>query len=199
MNSRYAWMECSELGEGIVGGFGGNLDVPPRGWTVNTGFGPGDADLCRIFLRAHRDRRHHRVARRLLFSMPLSQAGAVYLDEEIYAISLTRMGLVIALAKQKLKLRGSPTYAQVRKAFPGIGEIIAPLAAPEDTPPYERIGYYSDGKEHTALAIVSTLGKRLFIEHSAGDVLTTNVAAHLSEDWGLPISVCFNKQPQCRR
>lgn len=183
INSRYAWMECSELGEGIVGSFGGNLDVPRHGRRVNTGFGRGDADYCRFFLRAHKGRHGHRVSRRLLFSLSLSQAGAVYLDEEIHTISLIRVGLVIELAKEKLKLTGSPTYAQVLQAFPRAEEILAPLAAPGDTPPYEQIGYYSDGKEHTVVAIVSTLGRRLFIERSAGDVLTTNVSEHLFDDW----------------
>src|SRR5215213_2677804 len=47
-NSRYAWMECIELGEVFSGSSGGNLDVPPRGRRFSTGFGLRDADLCRF-------------------------------------------------------------------------------------------------------------------------------------------------------
>jgi hypothetical protein len=56
------------------------------------------------------------------------------------------------------------------------------LSTPGATPPPKRIGYYSDGQEHIALVTLSASGKRLFIEESAGDVLSTNVVAYLFDD-----------------
>jgi hypothetical protein len=181
-NSRYAWIDCTEFGEPFSLGGGGNLDAPPRGRRVNTGIeGTGD-DYCRFYLRAHTvkhgNSRNH-VPRRILASIPITQEGAVYLDEEKGAIKLFRASLDIALVKDQLKLSGSPTYDQVVAAYPGAAKVLAPLATPDAAPPPKRVGYYSDGAEHTAFAILSTLGKRLFIEQSAGEVLTTNVSAHL--------------------
>ena len=186
INSRYAWMECTHLGDVFGNSFGGNLDITRRhGRRVPIDFGADGADYCRFFLRAHTVRRHHsrhRVSRHVLFSIPLTQAGAVYLDEESKAIRMLRISLVAALVKDDRKLPGNPTYAQLLEAYPQLAKVVVELHAPGDTPPPGRIGYYSDGQEHVALAILSASGKRLFIEESAGNVLSTNVAAHLFGD-----------------
>jgi hypothetical protein len=86
---------------------------------------------------------------------------------------------IASLVKTELKLSGHPTYAQLVQQHPKLAKLVVALSAPGEAPPPTRIGYYSDGQEHIALAILSASGKRLFIEHSAGDVLSTNVAAHL--------------------
>jgi hypothetical protein len=184
-NSTYAWMECTELGEVFSGSSGGNLDVPPRGRRFSTGFGVRDADFCRFFLRAHTVKRHGRrvhVPRRTLVSIPLTRSGAVYLDEESHAVTMFRLVLVASLTKVDQKLPGYPTYAQLVQRGPKLAKVVVALAAPGDRPPPNRIGYYSDGQEHIAVVTLSTSGKRLFLEESAGDVLTTNVAAYLHAD-----------------
>src|SRR5829696_1135608 len=93
-----------------------------------------------------------------------------------------KISLLAAFVKDQQKLAGAPTYAQLLQEVPRAAKRVVQLQAPGDTPPPKRIGYYSDGQEHTALAILSASGKRLFIEQSAGDVLSTNVAAHLFGD-----------------
>jgi hypothetical protein len=90
--------------------------------------------------------------------------------------------LLASFVKDDQKLPGYPTYAQLVQAYPRLAKVVVQLAAPGDSPPPKRVGYYSDGQEHIALAIVSASGKRLFIEESAGDVLSTNVAAYLFGD-----------------
>jgi hypothetical protein len=185
INSRYAWIECTHLGELFSGTGSGNLDIPRRGRRVRTGFHVGDADFCRFFLRSHTVKRHghrQRVSRRVLFSIPLTQDGAVYLDEEARTATMFTISLFAAFLKDEQKLPGEPTYAQLVQEYPRLAKAVVQLAAPGDTPPPKKVGYYSDGQEHVALAILSASGKRLFIEQSAGNVLSTNVAAHLFGD-----------------
>jgi hypothetical protein len=182
INSRYAWMMCTNLGGLFSSSGGGNLDVPRRGRRVPTGFGIDNADFCRFFLRSHtikRDGSLRRVPRRVLFSIPLTQTGAVFLDEEAKTVKLLPISAIASLVKDRLNLSGYPTYAQLVQQHPTLAERVVALSAPGETPPPARIGYYSDGQEHIALAILSASGRRLFIEHSAGDVISTNVAAHL--------------------
>ncbi len=192
INSRYAWISCTSLGDLFDGVGSGNLDIPRHGRRVRTGFSVDKADFCRFFLRSHTVRhRHtsHRVSRRVLLSIPLTQAGAVYLDEESKTANLFTIGLLSSLVKHDQKLPGNPTYAQLIQGYPKLAKVVVALSAPGDTPPPKRIGYYSDGHEHTALAILSASGKRLFIEHSAGNVLSTNLAAYLLGDRDLVGSI----------
>jgi hypothetical protein len=182
INSRYAWMMCTNLGELFSSSGGGNLDVPRRGRRVPTGFSIDGADFCRFFLRSHtieRDGSLRRVPRRVLFSIPLTQTGAVHLDEEAKTAKMLPISAIASLVKNKLKLSGYPTYAQLVQQHPTLARRVVALSAPGEIPPPRRIGYYSDGQEHIALSILSASGRRLFIEHSAGDVISTNVAGHL--------------------
>jgi hypothetical protein len=181
INSPYAWIEVVDLGEPFTSVGSGNLDVPRRGRRVRTGFGAGDADFCRIFLRAHKTR-HGRIARRVLFSIPFTQTGAVYLDEEEKTAAMYNVGLAASLAKPDAKQPGALTYAQLIAAVPRLRRAVVELVAPGDSPPPARVGYFSDGREHTVLAVLSGLGRRLFIEQSAGQVLSTNVAKYLFGD-----------------
>ncbi len=184
INSRYAWISCTELGDPFTSVGSGNLDAPRHGRRVRTGFNASGADFCLIFLRAHTVRRGHQsehVGRRVLLSFPLTQAGAVYLDEASKAATMFTIGLVATLSKPK-RVTGEPTYAEVIEGSPKLAKVLAPLAAPGDTPPPKKVGYYSDGAEHMVLAMVSAAGKRLFIERAAGGLLTTNVAEYLFGD-----------------
>jgi hypothetical protein len=179
-------MMCTDFGDGFFGsGNGGNLDAPGRSRVVHTGIVSADADYCRLYLRAHTIRTRHtstHVGRRILVSIPINQAGAVFLDEEAKALRMYKVSLLAAIAQHERKLPGLPTYAQLVESFPQIVRLAVELAAPSDTPPAKRIGYYSDGREHTAVVAVSTLGRRLFIESAADDVLSTNVAQHIFGD-----------------
>ena len=90
--------------------------------------------------------------------------------------------LLASFVKENRKLSGHPTFAQLVDEYPKLARVVVPLPTPGATPPPKRVGYYSDGQEHIALAILSASGKRLFFEESAGDVLSTNVAAYLFDD-----------------
>jgi hypothetical protein len=185
INSRYARLSCTNLGKWTNSAFSGNLDVPRRGRRVPTGFARDGADYCRIFLRAHKVKLRGstlRVDRDLLVSIPITQPGAVYLDEEAATAEMLWASVLFAATRRKLKLSAQPTYAQIVEAFPHAGRVVSPLAAPGDAPPPNRVGLYSDGREHTALAVLSTLGKRLYIENSAGNVFSTNVLAHVFDN-----------------
>ena len=185
INSRYAWMECTEFGDVFSSVGGGNLDIPRRGRRVPTGFSLDNPDFCDFFLRSHTVKRHgirHHVSRRMLFSIPLTQAGAVYLDEESKTAEMFTISLRASFVKADQRLPGYPTYAQLVQAYPKLAKVVVQLPAPGDTPPPKRVGYYSDGQEHVALVILSASVKRLFIEPSAGGVLSTNVAAYLFDD-----------------
>jgi hypothetical protein len=189
INSPHAWIDCTEFpdaDEEFGSGFGGNLDGPARGRRFNTGIEGSGADFCRVYLRAHTVKRPHshiHVPRTVLFSIPITQAGAVYLDEEAGTRRMLRASIFIAVTRDKLKLSTYPTYAQILQAYPRAKRSLVALAAPADAPPPKLVGYYSDGQEHTALATLSTLGKRLFIENSSGDVFSSNVTAHVFDDW----------------
>ena len=189
INSPHAWIDCTDFadaGEEFGTGFGGNLDGPARGRRFNTGIEGRGADYCRVYLRAHTVERRHsrtRTPRIILFSIPITQAGAVYLDEEAGTRRMLKASVFIAVTMDKLKLSSYPTYAQILQAYPQAKRVLVGLAAPGDAPPPKLVGYYSDGQEHTALATLSTLGKRLFIENSAGNVFSSNVTAHVFDDW----------------
>jgi hypothetical protein len=81
--------------------------------------------------------------------------------------------------REDLKLFGWPTYEQVIQTYPQMGRILVKLAAPGDSPPPKKFGYYSDGQEHEAVVTLSTLGRRLFIETRPDEVLYTNVGKYL--------------------
>jgi hypothetical protein len=182
INSGRVWISCTNLGEDYNTKFGGNLDVSARGRVVGTGFGRDGADYCRLYVRSHTVKRGDselHLPRRVLVSIALSQTGAVFLDEERGTLKMITAGIAVEAAKDKLKLSGYPTYAQILQAYPQAKNILVGLAAPGDAPPPKRVGYYGDGQEHIVLATLSTLGKRLFYESSAGDVFSTNVAVHL--------------------
>jgi hypothetical protein len=183
--SRYAWISCTELGGAFISVGSGNLDAPGHNRRVRTGFGASDSDFCRLYIRAHTIRRRHEtvhVARRILVSIPITQAGAIYLDEESKALRMFRVSLIADFVQSDRKLPGHPTYAQLVETYPQITKVVVELAAPGDTPSDRRVGYYSDGHEHTAVVAVSTLGRRLFFELAADHVLSTNVAVHIFGD-----------------
>jgi len=61
----------------------------------------------------------------------------------------------------------------VEKLGPEAGQRLVSLASSTDAPPARTIGYYSDGREHVAVATLSRSGRRLFIEAAADNVLAT--------------------------
>ena len=71
--------------------------------------------LARSGATAERQRRR----RELIVSVPLTQAGAVYLDEQAKAITLVGMLSVVGLLAEKRNSSGYLTPAELLEAVPG--------------------------------------------------------------------------------
>ena len=178
-------ISCTTLDDeaGISSSGGGNVDVPRHRRRFATGDSTRGVDFCRLFL-PRRTVKHRTYiedrGRRLLVSIPLTQEGAVYLDEEAKTFAMSfKVGFVLYTVKERLKLSGWPTYEQVIQTYPQMEKVLVKLATPADTPPPKKFGYYSDGKDHEAVVTLSTLGRRLFIETQPDEVLYTNVSKYL--------------------
>ena len=68
--------------------------------------------------------------------VPLTQTGAVYLDEEAKARTLVEVLIGASLVGERRQLSGWPTYALLRDwGFRKLGDRFVSLANPTDTPP----------------------------------------------------------------
>jgi hypothetical protein len=178
-------VHCTELTEEGSNGGGETLRAPLRGRKLVTGDLTRGLDYCRIWIAPRtitRKGERHRLGRQLVVSVPLTQKGAVHLDEEAKTIEMLSLGAVAALVMERQKLSGYPSYDQLIDVFPKLARRVVPLAAPGDTPPAGKAGWYSDGLEHVATVVVSASGRRPFIETAADDVLSTNVAQYIFGD-----------------
>ena len=179
---------------GIRGGTrttGGDTDVriPAKRRSVRTGEASRPLDYCRISLPARkitRKGRSQRIPRQLLVSIPLTQAGAVRLDEESKATSIAGALIVVQLLAERRKLNTWPTPAQVlaylQKLSPKGARRFTPLANAAATPPAGTIGYWSDGGENASFVVLSRAGRRLFLALGADHVLSTNLTEYLFAD-----------------
>jgi hypothetical protein len=174
---------CSEFIENGVNSGGITLRAPKRRRPLRTGDLTRGLDYCRVWLAARTVRRNgvlQRRPREVIVSIPLTQRGAVFLDEQRKALDLELLLLGAGLLAEERNLNTWPTAAELLerlsdRAFePGL----VALASPTDTPPEGAIGYYSDGQQHAAAVTVSASGRRLFIEWEA-DVVHTNVAGYI--------------------
>jgi len=156
--------------------------APKRGRRIETGDRTRGMDYCRVWLAARtvvrgRDRSRH--GRELIVSVPLTQRGAVFLDEESKVHLIAGLLLIAGLEAEERNRTGYVTPAELLDSLPPRARsVIVGLADPSDTPPAGVVGYYSDGAQHVAAVALSSSGRRLFVEHE-GDVLHTNVARHL--------------------
>lgn len=179
---------CTEFTADGSNGGGATQRAPKRGRRINTGDHTRGMDYCRVWLAARTVRRggeRRRRGREHIVSIPLTQAGAVYLDEQFKAIDLLGLLTVSELGAEARNRTGFLAPAQLlqlaRSARPRPPFDLVALATPSDTPPAGALGYYSDGAQHAAAVVVSASGKRLFLEFN-GDVLHTNVAKYLFGD-----------------
>jgi hypothetical protein len=158
------------------------MRAPRRRGRLVTGDLTRGIDFCRVWLAPRKGRlRGHpvRLGRTLIVSVPLTQEGAVFVDEEAKAFEMLQLGVVAGFVQERLKLPGYPTYEQLVGEIPRLGRAAVKLAAPSDTPPAGKVGYYSDGVEHLATVTLSASGRRLFIETAADDVFSTNVLEYI--------------------
>lgn len=170
---------CTEIRSSGYHTGGETLRAPKRGGRLRTGDLTRGLDYCRVRLAGG--------SRRAIVSIPLTQRGAVLLDEERVTQELLALGLLAGVASERLRLEGPPTAAQLlrfleRRNLSQRSRIVG-LTGPADTPPAGKLGYYSDGDERTAWVGLSASGRRLFIESEPDGVLRTNVATHI---YGVP-------------
>ncbi len=147
-------------------------------------------DYCSVLLPARKVVRGDtttRYPRRLIVAIPITQAGAVHLDEEEKAFNLQSL-LLFADREGRPGENGYLTPTQLLEETDGLlwrtssrdrRLRIVTLASPGATPPVGAIGYYSDGGQHAATVIVSVAGRRLFLELAPDDVLHTNIVEYV--------------------
>jgi hypothetical protein len=174
---------CTEFVERGVHSGGAPLRAPKRRRPLRTGDLTRGMDYCRVWLAARTIRRNGERLRRpreLIVSIPLTQRGAVFLDEQTKALDLQSVLLVAGLLADRPNPDTWPTAAELLQSGSGraFRRRLVALAESTDTPPEGVIGYYSDGQQHVAAVAVSASGRRLFVEWEA-DVLHTNVANYI--------------------
>jgi hypothetical protein len=133
-------------------------------------------DLCNVSLEPRRR------SRELIVSVPLTQRGAVFVDEREQVRRLMEILSLSSHLAEKRKLPGAATAEQLLARWPRLEGHLVPLGGPTETPAPKTVGYWSDGAQHLAVVTLSTLGRRLFIEYE-GDVLHTNVAGYMYGDF----------------
>jgi hypothetical protein len=176
-------VHCTQLFENGTGSGNNVVRAPKRGRRIPTGDGSRGWDYCRLWLEARTVRREggrRRVPRRLIASLPLTQQGTVFLDNQYNAYLLMTLLMASELAAEERGREGFLTpnelmeLASTEPSAPGL----VVLLSPSDTPPTGTVGYYSDGAKHAAAVTVSAAGKRLFVEVN-GDAVHTNVLSYL--------------------
>jgi hypothetical protein len=170
-------------------GGGTTMRAPQRGRRIRTGDLTRGMDTCEVWLEPRTIRRNGkrvRLSRRLIVTIPLTQRGAVRLDERARAVALLTLLEIGAVLGQRDEERRFEPSAELVAAMPTLRRPlrlpVVALASPADTPPAGSIGYYSDGAQHAATVILSASGRRLFFEADADDVIRTNVADYIFGD-----------------
>jgi hypothetical protein len=178
--------ETHSAGGDIVSSGGATFRAPRRGRRLDTGDLTGGLDYCRVWLTARtvgRHGHHRRIDRKLIVSVPLTQQGAVHLDEAARAEALMSLLTYAGIEAEEQPSSGWPAADAITRLGGRLerwlGFPVEALASPDDTPPLDTVGYYSGGGQHVAVAIVSAAGRRLFIELDADDVLRTNVSGYM--------------------
>ena len=167
-------------------GGGTTFRAPKRGRRLRTGDLTRGMDLCEVSLEPRtvtRNGERRRYGRRLIVAIPLTQRGAVRLDEQARAQALVTL---VQLAAVLSRREGDATPAELVSLLPLMKRplklSLVELPSPSDTPPAGSIGYYSDGAQHVAAVVLSASGRRLFFEADVDHVIRTNVLEYVYGD-----------------
>lgn len=126
-------------------------------------------DYCRIEMERRVDGDSE-----TLVSVPLTQAGAVQLDEEIRALTVWALLDGVALTRRDVRFPTPQRMLTAMRAELDPFNLVA-LASPSDTPPAGTVGYWSDGGGHAVAVTLTATGRRLFVEILPGREVRTNV------------------------
>jgi hypothetical protein len=178
-----------EHGFVTVGEGGTTFRAPRRGRRLRTGDLTRGMDICRVWLEARTLKRNgvrRRYGRELIVAIPLTQQGAVRLDEQARTYALFAVLEIAAHDPDGGSADRFLTPADLVALAPVLPRpvrlSVVALPTPADTPPAGSIGYYSDGAQHAAAVVVSATGRRLFLEYDVDHVIRTNVVEYLYGD-----------------
>jgi hypothetical protein len=169
-----------------------SFQAPRGGRTLKTWDRDRRWDYCRISIVGKTVRRRgytiHRPDR-LIVSIPLTQPGAVYLDERARAwtllslLALSRLGQWEGDIPYGRHQSTAALVANLSKHRLPWGPVVG-LDGPGETPPSGAVGYYGNG-EHAAAVMLSSSGRRLFLEVGPDEALHTNVSKYIQDlDFG---------------
>ena len=178
-----------ELGFVTVEEGGTTLRAPRRGRRIRTGDLTRGMDSCRVSLEPRIVRRNgerRRYPRVLIVEIPLTQEGAVRLDERARARALVAVLSIAAAEAERRNVVGYPTASDLVARVPALTRplklSVVALSSPSGTPPVGSVGYYSDGARHAAAVVLSASGRRLFLEVDVDDVIRSNVVGYIYGD-----------------
>lgn len=161
--------------------------VPRARQALRTAYGADGVDYCRLFQArqvVRRGGKRVRLQEELIASVPLSQAGAVVLDEEERGYGAFGILLLAGELADRRTPSAYPTPARLiawaDARARGRRHGLVALGSPADTPPPGDYGYYSDGSDHAAAVTLSSSGRRLFFEILVDDEIRTNMPWILS-------------------
>jgi hypothetical protein len=138
----------------------------------------GRLDYCNLRVRLG----PHRIR---ILTVPLTQRGAVFADEQATTF---RMSAILSLAALSAALENLPGFPTAEVVIATLSKddfhataftYLVGLASPRDSPPAGKVGYWSDGGETVAVVAVSASGRRLYIQQGPDQTLSTNVAPYL--------------------
>jgi hypothetical protein len=162
-------------------GGGSTFRAPRRGRRLETGDATRGMDFCDVSLAPRTVKRRggtRHYGRELIVSIPLTQAGAVRLDERARAYALLLL-LDIAARHGGAFLAPVDLVALVPVLRRPVRLSVVSLPTPAGTPAAGSIGYYSDGAQHAAAVVLSATGRRLFLELDADQVIRSNVVGYI--------------------
>jgi hypothetical protein len=186
---------CEEESEPDEHGFvmvqrgGTTFRAPRRGRRLRTGDLTRGMDFCQVWLESRtltRNGQREHYGRELIVAIPLTQQGAVRLDEQARAYALMGVLTIASIDARRRDLDHFPTPAELVERLPLLTRplrlSVVALSSPSDTPPAGSIGYYSDGARHVAAVVVSASGRRLFLEFDVDEVVRSNVLRYIYGD-----------------
>jgi hypothetical protein len=169
------------LGVSVTNKVSTTLRAPRNRPTLRTGL-RGRFAYCEVirpaFTRRPSRNRKVRLPSTTLATDALTERGTVFLDERERAPLLFA---VVTLAGVTEDLRTRDTYPESGPFVKQLGDPLVVLDDPLATPPKGKVGYFSDGGRHIAVATLSEQGRRLFVDIN-GDVVATNVLEYLDAD-----------------
>jgi hypothetical protein len=178
-----------EHGVVTVEGDGTTFRAPRRGRHLRTGDLTRGMDSCEVWLESRtltRNGQRIHYDRELIVSIPLTQKGAIRLDERARAYALMSLLSFASIDARRRDLDHFPTSAELVERLPLLTRplklSVVALPSPSDTPPAGSIGYYSDGARHAAAVVVSASGRRLFLEFDVDQVVRSNVIGYIFGD-----------------